>query len=456
MTRITQILTTPVSGAYYFEDLHALQAQPIPVEARYTAPATAPGLKYVREPSRVLAVGLVLNDKHVAWGDCVSVAYSGAGGRDPALEIDSASSQIKDQIAPLLLEQDPRNFRDLSAKIDQIRIQVTEERILPERKTGDSISRRELFQAAGQLLANGPRTEKVALEKMLPAAVRYGVSQALFSAAAMVQDLTLTELICREWNLDIPDRIVPLHAQCGGNRYRGVDKMIIRQVSSLPHALIDNLKEQLGDDAVELIRYTRWIKNRIKELGGDNYLPTIHLDLHGGPGKIYDGDLGKILGTLDALEKAAAPYPLRIECPVIQETRESQIETLATLREYIAFRKLQVEIVADEWANSLDDIQAFLSGSAADMIQIKMPDLGSLEDIIEAVRICRSCGVKTFLGGSCAETSLSSRITAQLALAVQPDLVLAKPGMGIDEAVALMQNEMSRELAWLKQKSKQQ
>lgn len=232
--------------------------------------------------------------------------------------------------------------------------------------------------------------------------------------------------------------------------------MIIRQVSSLPHALVDNLKEQLGDDAVELIRYTRWIKNRIKELGGDNYLPTIHLDLHGGPGKIYDGDLGKILGTLDALEKAAAPYPLRIECPVIQETRESQIETLATLREYIAFRKLQVEIVADEWANSLDDIQAFLSGSAADMIQIKMPDLGSLEDTIEAVLTCRSCGVKTFLGGSCAETSLSSRITAQLALAVQPDLVLAKPGMGIDEAVALMQNEMSRELAWLKQKSKQQ
>jgi methylaspartate ammonia-lyase len=112
---------------------------------------------------------------------------------------------------------------------------------------------------------------------------------------------------------------------------------------------------------------------------------------------------------------------------------------------------MYVKLVADEWANNLEDIQAFLDEKAVDMIQIKMPDLGSIHNAIDAVQSCRSQGVESFLGGSCAETALSARITAQVALGIQPDLVLAKPGMGIDEGISILENEMARTLATIQQ-----
>jgi methylaspartate ammonia-lyase len=154
-----------------------------------------------------------------------------------------------------------------------------------------------------------------------------------------------------------------------------------------------------------------------------------------------------VLGHLYALEKALEPYPLRVESPVILGSRQAQIEALAQLREYVRFRKMRLALVADEWSNTLDDIQAFLEAGAADMIQIKMPDLGSLHNAVDAVLACQAAGVAAFLGGSCAETDLSARATVHVALATRPDVIMAKPGMGVDEGIALVHNEMARALA---------
>jgi methylaspartate ammonia-lyase len=121
-----------------------------------------------------------------------------------------------------------------------------------------------------------------------------------------------------------------------------------------------------------------------------------------------------------------------------------------TLRDYVRLRKMKVGLVADEWANTLDDIRAFIAAHAVDMIQIKMPDLGSVHNSIEAVLACKAGGIAAFLGGSCAETDLSARVAAHIALATQPDMIMAKPGMGVDEGVTLVRNEMARTLAWIK------
>ena len=110
----------------------------------------------------------------------------------------------------------------------------------------------------------------------------------------------------------------------------------------------------------------------------------------------------------------------------------------------------KVQLVVDEWANSLDDIRAFIDAEAADMIHIKMPDLGSLHNTVEAVLACKAGGVGAFLGGSCAETDISARVAVHVALATRPDIVMAKPGIGVDEGITVVQNEMARTLAWIK------
>ncbi len=452
MTKINQILAIPALGGYYYDDLAALQANPMPISQRYTAKPVTPGFRRVREPAEAVSIGLVLDSGQVAWGDCIAVEFSGKAGRDPVFRSRQGISTIQGQVAPLLEDKTLTNFRSLAAEVDGLTETVEIERSIPKHEPGQKLSRRDLFTAPSRLLhSDEPETEHVTVERNLHTAIRYGVSQALLKAVALSRGTTMTEVICDEWDLPLPETAVPIHAQCGADRFDGADKMIVKGVASLPHSLVDNIPEHIGEDAEVLIRYARWLKTRIDELGAPDYQPTIHLDVHGALGKIYDNQLGKILGSLYALEQAVQPYPLRIECPVLMDSRSEQIETMKTLREYIRLRKMNMQIVADEWANNLDDIRAFVDAQAADLIQVKMPDLGGLHNAVEAVLACHEAGVDAFLGGSCAETDISARISAHVALATRPAIVMAKPGMGGDEGIAIVNNEIQRTLAQLNQ-----
>jgi len=461
MTSITRILSVPTVGAYYYDDLAALQSDSIPLSERYTAPPVTPGFRRVREVAEAVSIGLVLDNNQVVWGDCVAVAYSGKAGRDPVFRAERGLTTIQRAVAPMLQGRALTSFRELATEVDVLIESVEVSRPLPRPKTNrgpKELSRRELLAAPARLLRPEPaeglqstqeETERVTVERRLHTAIRYGVSQALLKAVALARGVTMAEVIAEEWGLPLPDAPVPIHAQSGGERYHNADKMIVRRVASLPHALVDNIPEQLGEDGTKLTRYVRWLKARIQELGGEDYRPTVHLDVHGTLGQIFENNLGRVLGQLYALEQAVQPYSLRVECPVIMESREAQIEAMKTLREYVRFRKMNVELVVDEWANTLEDIQAFVEAQAADMIQIKMPDLGSVHNAVEAVLACKAGGVGAFLGGSCAETDLSARVAVHVALATRPDLIMAKPGMGVDEGIMLVQNEMARTLAWI-------
>jgi len=452
MTRIVRVLAVPASGGYYYEDLAALQARHIPVEERYTAPAVTPGFRFVREPAEAVSVGLVLDDGQVAWGDCVGVAYSGKAGRFPPFRAAEGTAVIQQVVAPFLEGRPVASFRELAGGLDALRQVVEERRPLPRPPRAGRLSRREFLTAPARLLApeEEPPMETVRQERPLHPAIHYGVTQALLRAVALSRRLTMAEVIAEEWGLPAPESPVPIHAQCGGDRYHGADKMIARRLASLPHALVDDIDEQLGPNGGRLIQYARWLRSRVEALGGPEYRPTIHLDVHGALGKIYNNVLGKVLGDLYALELAVAPLPLRVESPVIMETLPAQLEALRSLRDYIRIRKMRVQIVADEWANTLEDIQQFIATRAADMIQIKMPDMGGIHHTVEAVLACKAAGIGAFLGGSCVETDLSARAAVHVALATQPAMMLARPGMGVDEAIMIVQNEMARALACIR------
>jgi methylaspartate ammonia-lyase len=103
--------------------------------------------------------------------------------------------------------------------------------------------------------------------------------------------------------------------------------------------------------------------------------------------------------------------------------------------------------VADEWCNTLDDIKAFVAAGAADVIHVKTPDLGGVNNTIEALLHVRRAGLGAYCGGTCNETDRSAQICAHLAMACGADQVLAKPGMGVDEGLMIVGNEMARVMA---------
>ena len=116
-------------------------------------------------------------------------------------------------------------------------------------------------------------------------------------------------------------------------------------------------------------------------------------------------------------------------------------------------RDCRVKLVADEWCNTYQDVKDFADAQCCHMIQIKTPDLGSLHNTVESVLYCKAHGISAYQGGTCNETDVSARACVQVALATQPDRILAKPGMGFDEGYLIANNEMQRTLAILAAKT---
>lgn len=57
----------------------------------------------------------------------------------------------------------------------------------------------------------------------------------------------------------------------------------------LPHALINNVEEKLGFKGEKLREYVRWLSNRILSLRtNESYHPTLHIDVYGTIGLIFD------------------------------------------------------------------------------------------------------------------------------------------------------------------------
>lgn len=398
---VQRVHLVPGLGSYYREDIEYLQEHPTPVEDRYTTVSLKQGM--VRVPSEIVSVGFSLADGHVVWGDAVGVAFDGKSGRSAA----SGSQRVID---------------DFSSTIEKL---FAGKSIGSYRSTWD---------------------ERDAALRKLPLSLQYGISQTLLAAAAHAQGSTLAGHITEEWGLKRPSKAPSFHGSCGADRFHAALKMMVHRLPSHPAGQGDNLPEVLGSTGEKLVDYLEWWKKSVQSFGAD-YKPTFHFDLHGLIGRIFQNDIQKITGFFQLLEKTAKPYPVRIESPIVAKSKKEQIEMYATLRASLKLAGCSVSLVVDEWANTLPDIRSFLEADAVDWVHIKMPDLGPWHDSLEAVQECKKAKVGALLGGSCIETQISATTSYHLALAIQPELVLLKPGMGFDEALSLARNEMARTLA---------
>jgi len=101
---IADVLAVPVTGAYFADDQAAIKAG-----------AVRDGLAYdgdVRVPAEAVSVLLRLSDGYVAHGDCVSVQYSGVGGREPRLRAAELADTIAREVAPRLRGRAVTGFRE--------------------------------------------------------------------------------------------------------------------------------------------------------------------------------------------------------------------------------------------------------------------------------------------------------------------------------------------------------
>lgn len=408
--KIVDIIVSSGLTGFYFDDQLAIKEGVTHDGFTYNGEPQTPGFEAVRQRGESISVMLILEDGQVSAGDCAAVQYSGAGGRDPLFLAEDFMPIILEEIAPKLVGQELDSFRYLVGLVEN-----------SKRPDGDRYH----------------------------TAIRYGVSQAILDGVAKAKKKTMTEVILEEYDLPMVLEPVPIFTQTGDDRYDNADKAIIKRAGVLPHALINNVKTKLGSDGELLLKYVEWLRNRIMTLGGDDYRPVLHIDVYGTIGIAFEEDTERMVEYFAKLEKVASPLHLRIEGPMDAGSLKGQIKQLKSLREALKAHRVDVEIVADEWCNTYEDIVMFVDAQAADMVQIKTPDLGGIQNTIEAVLYAKKFGVGAYVGGSCNETDGGARTAVHVSLASRPDQMLAKPGMGVDEGFMIVHNEMNRTLAVL-------
>lgn len=408
--KIKKVICSAGRTGFFFDDQKAIKGGAQNDGAFYRGEAQTPGFTSVRQAGESISVLFLLENGEVAMGDCAAVQYSGAGGRDPLFLASDFIPIIEKHIAPLYEGKEITSFKELSA--------VVEEAINPE--TG----------------------------KPFHTAIRYGVTQTCLDAVAKSQSKLMAQIISQEYGTEIEESIVPIFCQSGDDRYNNADKMIMKGVPILPHALFNHVEAKVGLKGEKIEAYIEWLRNRIGELKPtDSYHPVIHIDVYGTLGLVFNNDFEKIATYIKGLGEIAAPFTLRVEGPVDMGEKSAQIEALKTIRQLLEEQGSLVEIVADEWCNTLSDIKEFTDNKAGHMIQVKTPDLGGINNSIEAILYCKERGVGAYLGGTCNETNRSAEVCAHIAMATQPGQLLGKPGMGVDEGFMIVYNEMSRILA---------
>ena len=408
--KIIDVVCSKGRTGFYFDDQRAIKKGAGHDGVFYVGETVTEGFTSIRQAGESISVMLILEDGQIAYGDCAAVQYSGAGGRDPLFLARDFIPLIDRYIKPQLIGKEADNFRKLAADMEAIQIDG----------------------------------------KRLHTAIRYGVSQALLDAVAKATGRLMCEVVADEYGCTVSDKPIPIFTQSGDDRYDNSDKMIIKGAAVLPHALINNVETKLGTHGEKLADYVVWLRNRILEHRSDeNYNPVLHIDCYGTIGQIFGNNNYKEMADyIEQLGKLAKPFHLRIEGPMDCDCdRETQIEALAGLTAEIDRRGCDVELVADEWCNTLEDIKLFADAKAGHMVQIKTPDLGGVNNTIEAVLYCKEKGIGAYQGGTCNETDRSAQVCVNCAMATQPTQILAKPGMGVDEGFMIVYNEMERILA---------
>ncbi|MDX8535877.1 methylaspartate ammonia-lyase [Mesorhizobium sp. VK25A] len=404
---IKEVLLAPGLGGSFYDDQAAIRAGAAQDGFLYVGKPLTEGFLSIRHPASTLSIGLVLADGTIVWGDMMNVQYAGVSGRASLFDAAKIAEITSRIVMPRLLKVDASRFIESCTSV---------------------------FEAADN--------------QRLPVAVEYGASQALLRAAAYVKRLTMAEIVCQEFNLPVPKKRVPIYAQSGDDRKLNVDKMILKSVDVLPHGLI-NSREKFGVDGEAFVEFVKWVAARTKQIGEPGYHPVLHFDVYGWIGLEFGLDPQRIADFISKLSETVSDFLLNIESPADFGSTQAQIENYAEIVRVLDSRGVNARICVDEQCNTLEDIRHFAEARAAHIVQIKTPDVGSIADTARAVLICRKNNVGAFVGGSATETDLSARATVHVSVATQADMMLAKPGLGVDEGVSVVGNEQSRLFAML-------
>lgn len=385
----------------------------------------------------VVQVGLVLSDGYIAWGDCIDVQGFSA---------EYLKNTLGNYVAPNLIGKEAAAFRENGAGLDYITESITmTETIQPPAAEG--VSRRSLLRANFEEPLPPPITREYEITRPISPSIRYGISQALLDAASHAHGCTAVEVLAEQYGFVRPYKMVPLYTEIRPTQVKLLGRIFAFRPGGISVVYPGiNPVQELGERAEFSQRYVRMMKeSALGEAAPNEYKPFFIHSVNGAYSTIVGDSTGKTLGRLSGLDTNARPYQVIVIDPLGWPTRDAQIGKMKRLVDLMRLRvnmSLKVAVHAD--IETVKDVEDFVDAKAAHYLVLDPLKMGSLQAVIEGAKICQAADVGVLIGGNSAETTRSAGLMTAVALAVQPDLMLARPASQV--GIVTVNNEMRRTL----------
>ncbi|MEJ2746522.1 MAG: hypothetical protein P8183_01180 [Anaerolineae bacterium] len=378
-----------------------------------------------------ISLGLVLDGARVVWG----TYHPDSNDRAPL-------TTLQEKVVPLLNGRSLAAIREIMAELDGLTETAVITRPVPPPPPG-SVSRRGFL--TGNLAAE-PEQEEVVVERPLSPSLRYCVSQALFTALAQAQNVTVTECLAATYNPAWQPAPIPLHLEIDAADETPDTAVLSAHIQSIGYKIASsNPAAQLGTNGERLQRFIRQLTTLIEQATAPDYHPVIHLDVAGGLGQLLDNNAGRILGALYGLEQAARPYRLRVTDPALLADLAQQIAFNRQLMDYMRMRGMQTELVNGRAGQSLADITQLIAAGAAHWLELSPSRLGTVQQGIRAIQACQQAPIGVLLRDS------SHPFASHLALACQPDYIMVPWAANQPDNIDRVYREMIRTITFFTQ-----
>ncbi|NOZ48493.1 MAG: hypothetical protein GXP37_00410 [Chloroflexi bacterium] len=383
------------------------------------------------------SVGLVIDEQLVVWQECV------VWGQGAAL-----AESVQGLVAPAWVGRMLDDTEALLAELDALSEEVTLTELLPVAEDDASgLTRRALL--TGQFWRQRPAaapTHTVTRYQALRPALRYALSLALITAQAQVQRNSLAELMADYCGTTLPTTPMPIVRT---QQFPGRQELWQPGAAWGWRLPSGEERQRLGQGGAALQGVLRQTRRYLQQFSPGQWPSRLLVQADAWFDQAFDGDVGKVLGALYGLERVVKPLPLSIENPF--PATASRLDAWRTLREYLDFRDMQVQLIAH--TADVEDAAALLAAGVLAGMRISPAQVGSVRVLRDRVQQCRAAGVSVILSDDDAPTPASLQQLGSVALAVRADL-LAVPADAAVWLATLPAEAMQRQLAWSDYRSK--
>ncbi|MEM7332293.1 MAG: hypothetical protein AAF490_09385 [Chloroflexota bacterium] len=336
----------------------------------------------------VISVGIHLNNNAIVWTNCNLATHTSEN-------FQSIKQLIDLHLAPLLVGKSLSNIPELIDALATVERTIRhEETVLPEPST--TVSRRQFISS--EVTPQAPQPELVVTESLapLPPNLVGATAVLLLKALAAEKQQSPVELLAELYDQPITKfNPRPTHFKLPrlGDKVQPYSPTTL----SMGYAVLPfEEKRVMGKGAEKFQKQVRDLKTHLRSCQPKG--KYLYLELIGAYGRLYDHQIGRILGACSGLERAVKPCSVFLEDPIIIDDEAEQVLVASKLKDYFRLRKLKTKIIAHFGVDSELAIQNISEQKTAHGVRLSLSAFQNFSQLIVGMKTAVSHDLDLILG----------------------------------------------------------